>query len=59
MIVTAMRIPVPLPIAPERSAATESTPRMAPPGGGGRDYTFKFFVHGSLMMTSHDLTVTR
>jgi hypothetical protein len=29
MIVTAVRIPVPLPIAPKRSAAMESDPRMA------------------------------
>jgi len=29
MIVTAIRIPVPLPIAAERSAATERRPRIA------------------------------
>lgn len=31
MIVTAIKIPVPLPIAPMRSATTDKRPRMAPP----------------------------
>jgi hypothetical protein len=50
MIVTAIRIPVPLaaPIAPERSAAMESNPRMALP---------KAAAVGTMhAKNSHDLT---